>query len=73
LSATLLSASQINLTRSDLSSDEINLSIVRSPNDSSRWTEVGTSPANTAPYSSTSISYAAPYHYRVPAHRAGDN
>ena len=73
LSATPVSESQINLTWSDLSSDETDFHIERSPNGSSGWSEIGTSPANTPSYSSMSLSCGTPYYYRVRAHRAGDN
>jgi len=73
LSATPISAIQIDLTWSDLSSDETNFHIERSPNGSTGWTEIGTSPANTPAYSSTSLTCGTPYYYRVRAYRAGDN
>ena len=73
LGASPVSASQINLTWSDLSSDESDFHIDRSPNGSSGWSEIGTSPANTPAYSSTGLGCGTPYYYRVRAHRAGDN
>ncbi len=73
LGASPVSESQINLTWSDLSSDESDFHIERSPNGSSGWTEIGTSPANTPSYNSASLACGTPYYYRVRAHRSGDN
>ena len=73
LGASPVSETQINLTWSDLSGDESDFHVERSPNGSSGWTEIGTSPANTPSYSSTSLNCNTPYYYRVRAHRSGDN
>ena len=73
LSATPIYQSQINLAWSDLSSDESDFHIERSPDGTSGWSEIGTSPANTPSYSSTSLSCGTPYYYRVRAYRAADD
>jgi immune inhibitor A len=73
LGASPVSETQINLTWSDLSGDESDFHVERSPNGSSGWTEIGTSPANTPSYSSTGLDCNTPYYYRVRAHRHGDS
>lgn len=72
LVATAVSATQINLTWQDNSSDETAFHIERSPNGAT-WTEIGTVSANTISYNDTGLTCNTTYHYRVRAYRAGDD
>ena len=73
LSATPISQTRIDLLWSDMSSDETNFRIERSPDGTSSWVEIGTSPADTPSFSSLGLTCGTPYYYRVRAYRAGDS
>jgi endoglucanase len=73
LSASAASSSQINLTWSDLASNETLFRIERSPDGSSGWTSVATTVANTTRYSNTGLSASTVYYYRVRAENANGN
>ena len=72
LSATAVSASQINLAWVDNASDESAYRVERSPNGSSGWVEIDNLAANSTAYNDTGLACGATYYYRVRAYRSGD-
>jgi titin len=72
LSAWATSHSQIAMDWQDNSSDETAFHVERSPNGSTRWTQVATLAANTTSYQSSGLSCSADYYYRVRAYRGDD-
>jgi hypothetical protein len=72
LTAIPISASQINLSWTDNSSDETNFRVESSPDGSTGWTEIGSVVANSPSYSSTGLSACTTYYYRVRAYRSSD-
>jgi chitinase len=73
LSASATSATQINLSWSDNSSNETTFRIERSPNGSSNWASIATVNANITTYSNTGLTAATTYHYRVRAENSIGN
>ncbi len=69
LTATAVSASQINLSWTDNSSDQTGFKIQRSP-DGSTWTQIYLTAANATSYSNTGLSAGVSYSYRVCATNA---
>jgi endo-alpha-1,4-polygalactosaminidase (GH114 family) len=65
LSATAASASQINLSWTDNSSNEDGFRIERSTGTSTTYTEIATVGANTTSYSNTALTASTQYNYRV--------
>jgi parallel beta-helix repeat protein len=72
LSATAVSASQINLAWTDNADDETSYRVERSPNGSTSWSEIVSLAANSTTYSSSGLDCGATYYYRVRAYRSGD-
>ena len=70
LTATAVSASQIDLTWSDNSADDTEFHVERSPDGSTDWTEISTVAGAT--HSDTGLSCGTAQHYRVRGHRHGD-
>jgi hypothetical protein len=66
-SAPAASASQINLSWTDGSTDESGFYVERST-DGANFTQIGATGANTTTYSSTGLSGGTPYYYRVRAY-----
>jgi hypothetical protein len=73
LGAIPIGASQINLSWTDNASEETSYRVERSPDGSTNWTEIASLAANTTTYNNTGLSCNTTYHYRVRAHRAGDD
>ncbi|MBW1750518.1 MAG: S8 family serine peptidase, partial [Deltaproteobacteria bacterium] len=73
LTATAVSASQINLTWTDNSSNEDGFRIERKTGAGGAWSQVDTVTANTTTYSNTGLSELTHYYYRVCAHKTGVN
>jgi hypothetical protein len=67
LSATTASASQINLSWQDKSSNETGFRIDRRTGTSGTWSQLATVGANSTSYSSTGLASGAAYYYRVVA------
>jgi mono/diheme cytochrome c family protein len=67
LSAVAVSASQVNLTWTDLSDDEFGFDIERSTNGGSSWQSIATAPANSTAYSDTTVIGDVFYDYRINA------
>jgi titin len=72
LTATAVSASQINLAWTDTSNNETGFKIERST-DGVTFTQIGTAGTNAASYSSTGLSSGMRYYYRVRAYNAAGN
>ena len=72
LTATPVSATQINLAWTDNASDETSMRVERSL-DGAGWTEITSLAASTIAHSSTPLTCNTLYHYRVRVHRSGDN
>jgi hypothetical protein len=70
LTATAVSASQINLAWTQTSSNEVGFRIERSP-DGFIFAEIATVGANVTAYNDTGLAADATYHYRVRAYNAG--
>ncbi|MGI8774881.1 MAG: S8 family serine peptidase [Actinomycetota bacterium] len=70
LAATAASTSQIDLTWTDNASDEDGFKIERST-DGSNFSQIASVGSNATSYSSTGLSSATTYHYRVRAYNAG--
>ena len=68
LSATVASASQINLSWTDNTTYETNYSVERSPNGSKSWTVIATLGANVTTYTNTGLAVGTTYYYRVRAY-----
>ncbi|GAB4008496.1 hypothetical protein GCM10028808_14760 [Spirosoma migulaei] len=66
LTATVISATQINLAWADLSSNEASFAIEQSP-DGVTWTKVGDAPANATTFQHTGLSPNTKYYYRIQA------
>ncbi len=66
LTATPTSSSQIDLSWSDVAGDA-GYKIERSPNGSSKWAQIGTTPKDVATFSNTGLNAATTYYYRVRA------
>jgi len=71
LSATAISQTQIDLVWSDNSDDETAFYVERSP-DSSDWTDIETSAANSESYSDSDLGCNETYTYRIRAYRDAD-
>ena len=72
LSATAISASQINLSWTDNAGDESGYRVERSPNGTSNWSEIASLGTNSCAFSDSGLEYNKTYYYRVRAYRAGD-
>ena len=72
LQATTTSPSQITLTWNDNSDDEGDFHVERSP-DGSIWSQIATVGANSTSYQDASLPCSTMHHYRVRAHRHGDD
>jgi hypothetical protein len=68
LAASVVSATQINLTWRDNSSDETGFLIERSL-DGKTWTQIGSVSANVKSYSATGLSAVTTYYFRVRAYK----
>jgi parallel beta-helix repeat protein len=73
LGAVPISASQINLSWTDNATDETGYRVERSPDGGATWTEVASLGVSVTGYSDTGLACESTYHYRVRAHRAGDD
>ncbi len=73
LTATAVSASQINLTWADNSTDEANFVVERSTSATTDFSTIATLASNTTAYNSTGINSSTTYYYRVRAINAGGN
>ncbi len=71
LSASAVSASQINLTWTDNASDESGFKLERSPDGTNGWTQIATPAANATSYSDTGLTLGTPYFYRLRATSSG--
>ncbi|MBA4149074.1 MAG: fibronectin type III domain-containing protein [Verrucomicrobia bacterium] len=71
LAATAVSASQINLTWSDNSSNESNFIVSRSTTSGGPYSDIATLAANTTAYNSTGLTANTTYYYVVRASNAG--
>jgi hypothetical protein len=67
VTATASSASQINLSWTDVAG-ESGYKIERSSNGTSGWSQIGTTGANVTSFSNTGLSGGTPYYYRVRAY-----
>ncbi|MBZ0320264.1 MAG: hypothetical protein K8L91_27880 [Anaerolineae bacterium] len=73
LAATTISQSGIQLVWTDNASDETNYGIERSPNDTSGWSQIGSTVANVASFTDTVyLACGTTYYYRVRSYRSGD-
>ncbi len=72
LSATAISASQINLSWTDNAGDESGYRVERSLNGTSGWIEIASLGTNSCAFSDSGLEYNKTYYYRVRAYRAGD-
>jgi parallel beta-helix repeat protein len=72
LSATGISATQIDLSWTDNAGDETAYLVERSPDGSGDWSQIAGLPANSTGYSDTGLTCGMTYYYRVRAYRAGD-
>jgi len=68
LTATAVSAVNINLVWNDNSNNETGFKIERSPAGSAGWTEIHTTAANVTSYGNTGLTASTPYFYRVIAY-----
>ena len=68
LNAEAVSFDQINLSWTNGSTNESGLSVERSPNGSTGWTEVADLPAGSTSYSDTGLTEETTYFYRVSAY-----
>ncbi len=73
LSATAVSASQINLAWTDNASNEDGFKIERKTGAGGTYAEVGSVGANVTSFSNTGLAASTQYFYRVFAHNAGGN
>jgi C1A family cysteine protease/predicted secreted protein len=67
LAATAVSSSQINLTWTDIASNQDGFKIERSP-DGANWTQIATTAANAKSYSNTGLAASTSYSYRMRAY-----
>ena len=72
LTATAVSAFQINLSWSDNSNNETGFLVERST-DGSNWTQIGTTAANATTYQATNLAAETTYYFRVRGTNAGLN
>jgi YD repeat-containing protein len=72
LAAETVSATQIDLTWTDNSSNESSFRVERSADGETGWAEVGTVLADGTVYSDTTLACETTYYYRLRAHRSGD-
>ena len=70
LTATAVSAGQINLTWTDRSTAETGYKIERATSPTGIWTQIATVGANVTTYSNTGLSGGTTYYYRVRAYNA---
>jgi len=68
LNANAVSYNQINLSWSNGSTNESGLTVERSPNGSTGWTEVADLPAGSSSHSDTGLTAETTYYYRVSAY-----
>ncbi len=73
LAATAVSATQIDLSWSDGSSDEVGFRVERAPGGTSAFVEIASLPANATNYSSTGLTASTSYTYRVCAYNGAGN
>lgn len=73
LTATTISATQINLAWTDNSVGEDGTKVERSPDGVSSWTEIATPGPNVTTYSNTGLTGATAYYYRVRAYDGATN
>ena len=73
LGAVPISASQVNLSWTDNATDETGYRVERSPDGGTTWTEVASLGASVTGYYDTGLDCDSTYHYRVRAHRVGDD
>ncbi|MCB0162587.1 MAG: DNRLRE domain-containing protein [Anaerolineae bacterium] len=73
LTATDVSATQINLVWQDNSNNETGFKIERSPNGSSNWTQIATVGVNATTYANTGLSPSTTYFFRVRAYNGSGN
>ena len=71
LAATAISATQINLSWTDASSNESGFKVERSPDGVNGWTLLTTVGAGVTTYADSGLACATAYHYRVRATNAG--
>lgn len=72
LTATTASATVINLSWTDNTTDETSFHIERSPNGTDSWVEIDTVGSDQTSYADTSVSCETDYYYRVRAFRNDD-
>jgi hypothetical protein len=73
LTATAVSASQINLSWTDASDNETGFRVERSPNGNANWTEIAQLAANQTSYQNTNLAAGTTYYYRVRAYLSTGN
>jgi hypothetical protein len=71
LSANTVSSSEIDLSWTDNSADELIFKIERSTDGGATFTEIATTGANVTTYADTGLTNATPYYYRVRASNSG--
>ena len=71
LTATTVSQTQINLTWSDNSDNEVNFIVARSTTAGGPYTDIATLPANTTSYNNTGLTANTTYYYVVRASNTG--
>ena len=72
LSATAVSANQINLSWTDNASDETAYRVERSLDGSTGWGEIASLTAGSTAYSDSDLACETAYYFRVRAYRSGD-
>lgn len=70
LTATAVSAGQINLAWTDRSGNETGFKIERATSPTGAWTQIATVGANVSSYSNTGLASGATYYYRVRSYNA---
>ena len=73
MTATAVSASQINLTWTDNSDNEDGFRIERKKGSGGIWSQITTVSAGITAYSNTGLSRRSTYYYRVRAYNSGGN
>ena len=72
LNANAVSSSQINLSWTNGSTNESGLTVERSPDGSTGWTEIADLPAGSSSHNDTGLTAETTYHYRVSAYTQPD-